>query len=138
MSQATFEGLEPPLLEDPDYPPLIRELAGLVELQLREVGIAPSIAAAISESAAEHVREHFGGVPNYWSKGSTMRQRRRRARMWAEFNGNNHAELARRYGVCLQQMYRALAIARAEHTSRVQPGLFDKPAEDAAGGGSCD
>lgn len=117
-----------PLSQDPDYPPLLRELAEVVQGELSRIGIDLSYASAVAETVSEHVRERFGGQPNYWPKGNTMRQRRRRMRMWEDFNGHNHLELAVKYGVCLQQVYRMLAIAKAEMTNRVQPGLFDTPA----------
>lgn len=119
--------LNVPLSLDADYPPLLRELAEVVQRGLRSGGIAEAMAAALAEEAAEHVREHFGGQPNYWPKGESMRQRRRRAAMWADFNGTNHLHLASKYGVCLQQVYRALAIARQESNARTQPDLFDAP-----------
>lgn len=123
-SQAMLDGLEPPITQDPDYPELIRELAAVVERQLVGIDIEPERAAAVAEATAEAVREHFGGSPLYWAKGETMRQRRRRERMWNEFTGNNYAALARRYGICLQQAYRVIAVARREHAARVQGDMF--------------
>lgn len=124
MSQATLDGLDPPITQDPDYPELIRELASVVERQLVSIDIEPAHAAAVAEATAEAVREHFGGSPLYWAKGETMRQRRRRERMWSEFTGNNYAALARRYGICLQQAYRVIGVARREHAARVQGDMF--------------
>ncbi|RQO63143.1 hypothetical protein DBR47_00795 [Paucibacter sp. KBW04] len=118
-----------PLSLDADYPPLLRELAEVVEGELKNIGIELNYASAVAETVAEHVRERFGGQPNYWPKGNTLRQRQRRAAMWADFTGNNHVELATKYGVCVQQVYRMLATARAESTARTQRGLF----EDEAG-----
>ena len=123
MSQLTLDGTEPPITQDPDYPALIRELAEILMQQLRQADIDPAAAAAASEAAAEYVREHFGGQPLYWAKGETMRQRRVRERMWAEFNGRNHSDLARKYGICLQQVYRRLKISQAEELARRQGQL---------------
>lgn len=133
MSQMTLDGTEPPITHDPDYPALIRELAEILEQQLRQAGIEPAHAAATSEAAAEYVREHFGGQPLYWAKGESMRQRRARERMWAEFTGNNHAELARKHGICLQQVYRRLKISQTEELARRQGRLdLGEPPDQAA------
>ena len=128
MLQDSLTGIEPPITQDPDYPEMLRELAEVAERELCNVGIDPTHAAAVAETLAEHVRERFGGTPVYWAKGESMRQRRRRARMWDEFNGRNHAELSRRYGICLQQVYRSLAISKAETAARLQRGLFEAEA----------
>lgn len=125
MNQPTLDGIEPPITKDPDYPEMLRELAEVAERELCNVGVEPAYAAAVAETLAEHVRERFGGTPVYWAKGESMRQRRRRARMWAEFTGRNHAELARRYGVCLQQVYRSLAISKAEWRRASHRDLFE-------------
>lgn len=124
QEQTSLVGIEPRITDDADYPALIRELAEVVERQLRDAGVEPPHAAVVAEAAAEYVREHFGGQPLYWAKGETMRQRRKRERMWQLFNGRNHLELSREFGLCLQQTYRTLAIARKEHANRTQPDLF--------------
>ncbi|MFG6462291.1 Mor transcription activator family protein [Roseateles sp. DXS20W] len=124
-----FGGLLPPhpdsLAEDPDYPLVLRELAELVQGELIKVDVPAERAAAIAETAAEHVRERFGGQPVYWPKGHTMRAKRRRAAMWADFTGNNHIELAQKYGMCVQQVYKALAAARIEFLGKAQGDLFN-------------
>lgn len=138
MSQMTLDGSEPPITQDPDYPPLIRELAETLDQQLRAVDIPADRASAISEAAAEFVREHFGGQPLYWAKGETMRQRRRRQAMWRDFTGRNHRELGIKYGICLQQVYRQIAVCRAEELAARQGKLaLDEPdqADAAAGAG---
>lgn len=115
----------PPITQDPDYPKLIRELAEVVDRKLKDRGIEPRDAQAVAEDVAEHVREHFGGQPLYWAKGETMRQRHRREQMWEMFDGRNYAEIAQRFGLCLQQAYRQVAIARSEQLARRQGRLFE-------------
>lgn len=130
MTQMSLDGSIPSITKDPDYPALIRELAEVLTTQLRSGGVEPTSAEAIAEACAEYVREHFGGQPLYWAKGETMRQRLKREAMWAEFNGRNHAELARKHGICLQQVYKRLAISRAEHRARQQPDLFGQAGQE--------
>lgn len=124
MSQAAL--IEAPsLIEDPAYPELLRDLASVVSRELRAIGIEAEYSDAVACTVAEHVREHFGGVPQYWPKGADHQRVRRRRQMWLDFTGDNHAELARKYGMCLQQVYKTLAIARAEHLRRTQHDMFD-------------
>lgn len=124
----------PPITDDPDYPVILRELADQVRQQLVASG-RPDGAAAIAESCAEHVREHFGGQMITWPKGDTMRLKRRRAAMWAAFNGTNHNELAKQFGLGVQQVYRQLKIARAEHRARTEHALFDDEGAPTAAAG---
>lgn len=122
-AQPPAQGDAPIYLEE-DYPELLRDVAMLVDRELRAVGTEPAYAQAVAVTISEHVREHYGGVPQYWPKGRSLIQRRRRAQMWEAFNGTNHAALARRFGMCVQQVYRNLAIAKAEATARTQHDLF--------------
>lgn len=115
----------PPLSDDPDYPAVLRELAELVKGELIKVDVPANRAAAIAETMAEHVRERYGGQPVYWPKGHTMRARLRRAAMWHDFTGDNYRELAERYGMCLQQAYKAIAMAKKEFLGKTQPDLFN-------------
>jgi Mor family transcriptional regulator len=114
----------PPLSEDPDYPPVLRELAELVQDELIKVDVPAARAAAIAETMAEHVRERYGGQPVYWPKGHTMRARQRRAAMWRDFTGDNYRELSERYGMCLQQAYKAITMAKKEFLDKTQGDLF--------------
>src|ERR1700741_2327200 len=108
---AAAPGTNLPLSEDPDYPPVLRELAEAVAGELVRVDVPAVRAAAVAETVAEHVRERFGGQPVYWPKGHTLRSKQRRAAMGPAFPDNNHRALAERYGMCLQQVYKAIAIA---------------------------
>lgn len=113
------------VVDDPDYPELLRDLARIVEQELVNVGTDRAHAKAIAETVTEHVMEHHGGVPQYWPKGTHWRKLRRRREMWERFNGTNHAELARDFGMCLQQVYKWLAIERAELRKRTQRDMFE-------------
>ncbi len=109
---------------------MLRYLADVVASQVQESGISPEQAAAIGETTAEQVRDKFGGQVLYVSKGSSLKARQRWGRIWAEFNGTNHAELASKYGMGVQGIYRVLAIMRAEFRRTSQPDLFNPQPED--------
>jgi Mor family transcriptional regulator len=107
------------------YPEVLRVISDAVARQLLAVGIDSARATAIGEAAAEQVRDLLGGQLVYVPKGRTLLARRRYEQIYAEFTGDNHADLARRHGLGIQQLYRVIAIMRREHTARVQGGLFD-------------
>lgn len=130
----TAAGALPSVVEDPAYPPLLRDLARIVSTELVKVGTDRAHALAIAETVAEHVMEYHGGVPQYWPKGASWRRLQRRRLMWESFNGHNHAQLARDYGMCLQQVYKDLAIERAEQRRRRTRDLFDPDTEAGSGG----
>lgn len=114
----------PPLREEPDYPPILLEMAELVEAQLVKAEVPAPQAAAVAETLAEHMRERYGGQNIYLPKGEAARSRRRRAQMWAEFTGDNYRDLARKFGMSLQYCYQQIRIARAEHLAKTQGDLF--------------
>jgi Mor family transcriptional regulator len=104
------------------YPTVLADLADHVTRQLQDAGIDRDRATAIGASAAEHVREVHGGQLVYFPKGAGFSARKRWDEIWAAFDGRNHAELAYRFGMGVQGIYRVLAIKREE--ARQQPGLF--------------
>lgn len=114
---------------DAAYPELLRDLAQLVAQAVQEAGIESARAAAIGETAAEHVRDAFGGQVVYVPKGAAFATRQRWERIWQDFTGHNHNELAAQYGMGVHGIYKVLAIMRAEHARRAQPDMFlaEKP-----------
>ena len=105
---------------------MLRELADIVTQQLLQSVLQadPERAEAIGMSAAEHVREHFGGQVVYVPKDAAFKTKQRWQVMWNEFTGHNHPQLARKFGMGVHGVYRVLAIMRAEHRRRAQPDLF--------------
>lgn len=103
---------------------VLRDLARIVTRHLVACDLDAARAEAIAESTAEEVREHFGGQIVYIAKGTSLKTHQRWERMWADFTGHNHADLARKYGMGVHGVYRVLAIMRAEHRRRAQPDLF--------------
>jgi len=122
-----------PIHADPEYPEVLREIADVMERELRAIGIETDLAGAVAETVTEHVRANFGGTPIYIAKGMTMRQRRRMWEIWEAFTGGNHIALARRYGMSLSQIYRVLQVARHEIRLRQQPDLFGDLAHQQPG-----
>jgi Mor family transcriptional regulator len=109
-----------------DFPETLRLIADTVERYLREIDIDADRAKAVGENVAEAVREQLGGQLVYIQKGRSMMARRRYELIYAEFTGDNQADLARRHGMGLQRIYRVIAIMRREHLARVQGRLFEE------------
>ncbi len=63
-----------------------------------------TIAANVAKSLADYLSIAWGGMPIYIPKDA----KRRASMMLDEFTGDNHAELARKYGVSLQTVYRVI------------------------------
>lgn len=107
-----------------DYPELLADLADQVGLKLAESGVDVGKAAEIGWAVAEHVREHWSGQSLYLSKGERYRLSVRDRKIFAAFNGRNHAELARQHGLTVMRIYQIVKIARAELIAKQQTTLF--------------
>jgi Mor family transcriptional regulator len=67
-------------------------------------------ASDLASRFVSEARSCFGGLQFYVSKKDIIGERDEN--MFAEFNGNNHAKLAIRYGLSMQQVYKRLAMIR--------------------------
>jgi Mor family transcriptional regulator len=133
------QGLPPP----ESYPQLLTELASVVARVLTENELADDRAAAIAATVVDHVTDLYGGQVIYVPKAARQKTHRRWQAMWEEFTGHNHAELARKYGMGVHAVYKALAVMRAESSKRVYGGqdLFSQldqahPGQAAASDGA--
>ena len=73
-----------------------------------------------------HLTQQMGGQNIYLSKGVVMHVTARDRQMFAEFSGNNHFQLARKYGLTVQrvrQVFNALQRKRFERLQGNLPGL---------------
>lgn len=93
---------------------LLRRRRVLTEEQRRE------LAAALAKHLADYLCLAWGGVPVYIPKDAS----RRAEMIYAEFDGSNHQELARKYSCCVQNIYKI--IKRISEAKRLRQGnLFD-------------
>ncbi|MFO1421200.1 MAG: Mor transcription activator family protein [Candidatus Competibacteraceae bacterium] len=104
------------------YPEILSDLAGLVHRRLIEQGIGADLATKTALDLAEDVRLKWGGGLIYIPKGDGFARGCRDAEIWREFNGRNHAELARKHGLTLSCVYDIIARER----NRRQAGLFER------------
>ena len=107
-------------------PELLIELAQHVASIIKEVlEIDPAIADQIGEAAASRMMRVWGGQSVYLPMGVTWKASQRDREMFREFNGRNHHDLARKFGVSLQWVYNVVKRVRKEEQERMQGKLFD-------------
>ena len=115
-------------LPDPElarhWPQSLVDMLQVIEAEYVEIGLEPRIAQRLAFSTLRILAYYHGGQVFYLAKGDQLDRALRDHQIWCEFNGSNHAELARRYDKNVIQIYKILAEQRALHRNRIQPGLF--------------
>ena len=107
-----------PLTFHPEYPEVLADLALLIHQRLRDL-LPPTIAADLARELAEDVRLKWGGGLIYIPQGARYERQQRDGQIWREFNGRNHAALARRHGLTLSCVYDILARERARRQTEL-------------------
>ncbi|EFB1759102.1 DNA-binding protein [Escherichia coli] len=115
-------------------PELLVELAQHTSETVREIiDIEPAIADQIGQAVANRMMQVWGGQNVYFPMGMVWKVSQRDQEIFREFNGRNHHELARKFGVSLQWVYSVVKRVRKEEISRLQGQLFeddDEPDDD--------
>ncbi len=82
------------------------------------------------EQARESARQmvallsvYMGGYPLYIPKPDRLEHELRDHKIWTEFNGHNHRELARRYQLTQASIYEIVDRQRKRYIGRIQPEL---------------
>ena len=121
MSQTTNQGTE--LLqsvEEEVKAETVRLLSRRGEMSQEE---RESIGESLGKFLAECRSRSRGGKMVYVPKD----RKRRASMMYAEFDGGNHADVARKYGVCIQTAYRVIKQVKEERQGQLvwQGNLLD-------------
>lgn len=90
------------------YPPILADIAQLLHLRLGQQ-LPADQAETLALTCSEDLRAVFGGSLVYLPKGQDYERRERNAAIASAFNGRNHADLARRFGLTVTQIYAILA-----------------------------
>lgn len=132
MSPTPTQGLPPP----ESYPQLLTELAEVVAAVLAENDLDADRCTAIAATVVDQVADLYGGQVIYVPKAARQKTHRRWQQMWDQFTGHNHADLARKFGMGVHGVYKALAVMRHEHARRAQGDMFREPppADDTTAG----
>lgn len=88
-------------------PELLTDLADHVALTLiQSCRLDQEAARQAAQAVAVHMADHWGGQSIYFPMGLARRISERDSLIRQEFTGNNHGDLARKYGVSLQWIYK--------------------------------
>lgn len=100
-----------------------------LKVSIREALIAkafdPHHADRAAQIAVDTLREIYGGDQPYIPK-DDERLDKRDWEIWQEFNGTNHAALAKKHGLTERQIYNRIAIIRPIAQARMQGNLFEE------------
>lgn len=107
------------------YPELLSDIADKAAALLRDEGLPAERAYAIAFRIAEYIRTDWGGAAPYLPKGLAYQLSRRDAEIFDKFNGHNHQELAREYGLTTVRIYQIVGIMRERAFRQRQQQLFD-------------
>ena len=106
-------------------PELLVDLAEQCSLALKEsVGLDKDKADQVGREIAERMASHWGGQNIYFPMGLSYKLSQRDRQIFDDFTGANHSELARKYGVSLQWIYKVVKTVRQEEIARRQGDMF--------------
>lgn len=106
-------------------PELLVDLAQHVAFTLAElIGLDEEKAEQAGREIANRMAAHWGGQNIYFPMGLTYKLSQRDQQIYDEFNGTNHSDLARKYGVSLQWIYKIVKTVRQEEIARRQGDMF--------------
>ncbi len=106
-------------------PELLVDLAEQCSVALRETaGLDKDKAEQVGREIADRMAAHWGGQNIYFPMGLSYKLSQRDRQIYDDFTGANHSELARKYGVSLQWIYKIVKTVRLEETARRQGNLF--------------
>lgn len=107
-------------------PELLVDLADQIAVALKEtLSLTAEQALQIGREIAERMAGHWGGQNVYFPMGLSYKLSQRDRQIFDEFNGTNHSDLARKYVVSLQWIYKIVKAVRQEEIARRQGVLFD-------------
>jgi len=103
---------------------LLSDVADHAAATLRDYGIAADVADQAGVAIANILAEHWGGQLISFPKDYHFKLAERDLRIYGEFTGVNHAELARRYKPTVHGIYKLVERVRRREVERRQGELF--------------
>lgn len=107
-------------------PELLLDMAAHVEAIL--IGDQFKLPADVAKKAADTITErmalHWGGQNVYFPMGHILKTNQLAREIWREFNGENQAELAKKYKKSIQWIYSLIAQMREADRAERQPQLW--------------
>lgn len=106
------------------WPKDLAALCDIYDSELKRLGVSDADAHRISLTLLLAQANYGGGRMYYMPKGDRLRQAVRDRKIYHEFNGRNHEELAKRHGLTVQRIYEIVKRQSEIERARVQPKLF--------------
>lgn len=107
-------------------PEVLADLAKHIEMALEEkCQFTPERAKQIGIDIAQKMAQNWGGEVIYIPRNLLMALNERDMKIYNEFNGNNHRELARKYNVSMQWVYKIVKRIHKDEIARRQISMFE-------------
>lgn len=103
---------------------LLSDVADLVAVVLEDHGVDVALAEQCGAALADRLATHWGGQLINIPKDYRFNLANRDLLIYEEFTGNNHGELARKYGMTVRGIYKIIERARKRDLDYRQPKLF--------------
>lgn len=91
---------------------------------LTEAGIHTDVSEQISNELMNRLATHWGGQLLYFGHGHVFSATKRDEKIYAKFNGHNHAELAKEFSLGVVYIYTIVKRMKKLERDRVQPDMF--------------
>lgn len=113
---------------DEKAPEILADLAKHIETQLltkvKSNEFNSELAKQIGIEVASHIAQSWGGEVIYIPRNLILLLSECDRKIFAEFNGTNHRELARKYNVSMQWIYQIVKSVTKEEIARRQFDMF--------------
>ena len=83
-------------------------------------------AVAVAKMVARHITDNWGGQLIYIPKNHLGQIDERDMQVYREFDGRNHAQLAKKYNLTVQQIYRIVKEVGLRERAKNQMDLFGR------------
>lgn len=112
-------------MTDSRIPELVADLEAQAAAFLAAEQIPSHTAQLVSRKLSRHLCSNWGGQLIYFPKNQGGELDERDKQIYAEFNGRNHHELAKKYNLTEQRIYKIVKLAKQQFLAQSQLGLFD-------------
>lgn len=104
-------------------PDFLNDLLVYSELTLKKNGVDDSQAKKIAKEIAQQMCDQWGGQQVYFPFWIKIERQERDYKIYKEFKGDNHQELARKYKLSVQAIYRIINDIKSDEMEKRQSKL---------------
>lgn len=105
-------------------PDLLADLAKHTVVAAKEFGLCEELAENLGMIVAMKISQSWGGLNVYMPKALELFACEREKQIYNEFNGVNHAYLAKKYNLSLQWIYKIVKKVQKEEVNKRQMDMF--------------